>query len=43
MKIETEDKTAVYHCVAPEFRINVGCRECKEPNCQARDNQKEIK
>lgn len=43
MKLVTEDKTAVYHCVAPEFRINVGCKECKEQNCKVRDNQKVIK
>ena len=43
MKIETEDKTAIYHCVAPEFRINAGCGDCKQQNCRVRDNQKEIK
>ena len=43
MKIEVEDKTGVYHCVVPEFRINVGCEECKQHNCRVRDNQKVVK
>ena len=43
MTTETKTEVAVYHCTAPEFRINVGCRECRQQNCQVRDNQGRIK
>lgn len=42
IKEELGDVTAKeteYSCVAPEFRIHIGCKDCEQPNCKVREEK----
>jgi hypothetical protein len=36
------DDITIEVCAAPEFRINVGCKECKQKNCKVRGDIDEV-